>query len=163
MTLTTHVHLSFDGRCEAAFEFYERRLGAKVEGMFKYEGSPMAGEVPPGWEAKVMHASIRIGGLLVMGSDVPPERYERPAGFQVMLATADAAGARRERRRLKVCQVYFPLTPARRVRPKGARCFFLLTRARRALPPMAENKPDTFRGVTPLGVMAENKPDTFWG
>jgi uncharacterized glyoxalase superfamily protein PhnB len=29
-------YLSFDGRCEAAFKFYEKALGGKIEAMMTY-------------------------------------------------------------------------------------------------------------------------------
>ena len=35
-------HLTFDGQCRAAFEFYERVLGGKIVTMLSYGGSPMA-------------------------------------------------------------------------------------------------------------------------
>jgi PhnB protein len=49
MSLKTNLHVSFDGRCEAVLKFYERHLGAHIDGMFMYEGSRMAAEAPPGW------------------------------------------------------------------------------------------------------------------
>ena len=95
MSLKSCIYLSFKGQCEAAFTFYERHLGGTVGNMFRYGGSPMAGDVPPGWDAKIMHGSIAISGLMVLGADQPPERYERPTGFQVFLETTDTAEAER--------------------------------------------------------------------
>ena len=45
MTATTQIYLSFNGDCEAAFRFYEQRLGATPARMFPYANSPM--NVPP--------------------------------------------------------------------------------------------------------------------
>jgi PhnB protein len=42
-----------------------------------------------------MHGTIRIGDLVMMGADTPPDRYEQPTGFQLMLEPADAAEAER--------------------------------------------------------------------
>ena len=95
MSLTPCIHLSFNGQCEAAFKHYERSLGGTIESLFRYGGSPAAAEAPPGWDAKIMHAAISIGGTLIMGSDVSPDRYERPQGFQVLLQLHDAAEAER--------------------------------------------------------------------
>ena len=65
-------YLFFDGRCEEAIEFYQKALGAKVEFMMRNSESPEPapeGMLPPGSEHKIMHASLNIGGALVMMSD----------------------------------------------------------------------------------------------
>jgi PhnB protein len=78
-------YLSFRGDCEAAFKLYERCLGAQVRGAFRYSGSPMANDVPTDWQDKIMHGTLMIGEQLLMGGDVPPERYEAPRGFSLSL------------------------------------------------------------------------------
>jgi len=78
-------YLTFAGTCEEAFQFYAQCLGAKLEGLMKFEGSPMAHDVPPGWGGKVMHASLRIGDTSVMGTDPPPDRYQESRGISVAL------------------------------------------------------------------------------
>jgi PhnB protein len=35
------------------------------------------------FEDKVMHAALKIGDTLVMASDCPPGRYDKPQGFSV--------------------------------------------------------------------------------
>jgi PhnB protein len=79
------TYLSFRGQCEEAFRFYERALGGKLGDIFRYEGSPMADQAPPGWGDKVMHGSVTIGNQVLMGSDVTPEDYEAPKGFSLSL------------------------------------------------------------------------------
>jgi len=81
--------LSFNGDCEAAFRFYEQHLGAINVGMFRYANSPMAGAAPPGWETKIMHGSITVGGVTIAGADPIPGQYERPRGFRVFLESDD--------------------------------------------------------------------------
>jgi PhnB protein len=88
-------YLSFNGQCEAAFKFYEKCLGGKIEAIFPYGESPMAAQAPAGWENKVMHARLNIGGMILMGSDTPPERYQHPQGFSVSLSTKDVAESER--------------------------------------------------------------------
>ena len=39
-------HLTFDGRCKEAFEFYEKCLGGKVVAMVGYADMPDAQDVP---------------------------------------------------------------------------------------------------------------------
>ena len=88
-------YLSFNGQCEAAFKFYEKVLGGKIEAMMPYEGSPMAQQVPPERLSKIMHARLRIGDETLMGSDSPPDRYEPMQGFSVTLGTDDPHEAER--------------------------------------------------------------------
>ena len=40
-------YLTFDGRCEAAFKFYEEVLGGKIPAMYPHAGSPAEQHVPP--------------------------------------------------------------------------------------------------------------------
>ena len=70
----THVqpYLYFGGRCEEALEFYRTAIGAQVEVLMHFKDSPEPqppGMIPPGFEDKVMHASVRIGGSTLMASD----------------------------------------------------------------------------------------------
>ncbi len=88
-------YLSFKGECEEAFRFYERSLGGRVGELFRYGGSPMAGDVPSDWSDKIMHGSIAIADQMLMGGDVAPDRYEAPRGFSLSLQMADAAEAER--------------------------------------------------------------------
>lgn len=69
---TVQPYLFFGGNCEEAVSFYQRALGAKVELMIKFNESPEApppGMLAPGFENKVMHASLRIRDSVVMASD----------------------------------------------------------------------------------------------
>ena len=55
------AYLSFSGECEAAFKFYEECLDGKIGEIFRYAGTPLAGQVPADWQNKVMHGSLAIG------------------------------------------------------------------------------------------------------
>jgi PhnB protein len=88
-------YLTFNGQCEAAFKFYEKVLGGKIEAMMPHEGSPMADQVPPDWRRKIMHARLSVGGNVLMGSDAPPDRYDQMKGFTVMLGIDDPGQAER--------------------------------------------------------------------
>jgi PhnB protein len=92
MKLTTHI--SFCGNCEAAFKFYEKALGGKISFMAPFEGSPMAGHAPPGWEKKVMHATLQVGGTELTGDDFPGDPL-KPQAFILAINTADQAEAER--------------------------------------------------------------------
>ncbi|QOJ22576.1 MAG: VOC family protein [Gammaproteobacteria bacterium] len=65
-------YLMFGGRCEEALEFYRSALGAQVDMLLRFSESPdptPPGMLPPGFENKVMHASFRIAGNVIMASD----------------------------------------------------------------------------------------------
>ena len=87
--------LNYNGQCEAAFKFYEQCFGAKPGAMFRYAGTPMLDQVPPGWEDKVMHANVTIGDQLLQGGDVAPEQYEEPKGFSLSVQLSDTTEAER--------------------------------------------------------------------
>ena len=87
--------ISFRGDCEEAFRFYEDVLGAKAGLIFRYADSPMADVVPDGWETKIMHGSVTIGGHVLEGADAPPGRYEEPKGFSLSLHVRGASEAER--------------------------------------------------------------------
>lgn len=88
-------HLNFNGQCAAAFKFYEQRLGAKPMFSLSYKESPMADQFPAEIGDQIMHATIEIGEVLVMGADSPPGYYVQPNGFCVSLGVDDPAEAER--------------------------------------------------------------------
>ena len=88
-------YLRFNGHCQAAFEFYARCLGAKVETMQTFGASPMADQVPAGRRNKVMHATLRIGDQVLMGCDSTPEEFETPQGVSIALTIDDPKAADR--------------------------------------------------------------------
>ena len=88
-------YLTFNGNCEAAFKFYEKVLGGKIEAMMPHEGTPAAEHVPPEWRSKIMHARLTVGDKVLMGSDAPPAHHEPMKGFSVTLGVDDPADAER--------------------------------------------------------------------
>lgn len=90
-----NAYVSFKGDCEEAFKCYEDILGAKRGLVFRYADSPMADVVPDGWDTKVMHGSVTIGGQRLEGADVPPDRYEAPKGFSLSINVPTAGAAER--------------------------------------------------------------------
>lgn len=94
-------YLFFNGRCEEAVNFYKAQLGAELQMMMRNSESPEPpppGMLPPGSENKIMHASILIGGALVMMSDGMCDGSESASafkGFSLSLDCADEAEARR--------------------------------------------------------------------
>jgi PhnB protein len=88
-------YLNFNGQCEDAFKFYERCLGGKIEAMMTHEGTPTADHVPADWRKKILHARLTVGEQALMGSDSPPDRYEKPQGFSVSIDVKTPADAER--------------------------------------------------------------------
>jgi len=94
--MRVNTYLFFDGNCEAAFKFYERVLGGKIETMMPHAGSPAESSVPSAWASKILHAHMTIGGTVLMASDAPPAHSPgKPQGFAVSLEVATAAEADR--------------------------------------------------------------------
>jgi len=93
--MQVNPYLLFNGNCEAAFKFYAKCLGGKIETMMPHEGSPAEAQAPPGWLKKILHARMRFGETLLMASDCPPDRYEKPQGFSVSLQIKNPAEAER--------------------------------------------------------------------
>jgi PhnB protein len=90
-------YLFFDGRCEEAIDFYRRALGAEVTMLmrFKEMPDPQPGSIPPGAEDKVMHASLQIGGTMLLASDGHCQGQASFQGFALSLTAADDAEAKR--------------------------------------------------------------------
>ena len=91
-------YLFFDGRCEEAVEFYQRKLGAEVKGMMRFKESPEAarpGAIPPGAENKIMHAALQIGDTTVMASDGHASGQPKFEGFALTLTPSTDGEAER--------------------------------------------------------------------
>lgn len=104
-----HPYLNFQGNCEEAFAHYEKVLGAKNTGTFRYGDAPpepnadsksspegCAPDLPPGFEDKVMNTCLVLGDMMLMGSDCPPSMWhEVGANYTVSLQVDDEAEAER--------------------------------------------------------------------
>jgi len=83
-----NAYLNFKGDCAEAFKFYEKTFGGKITFQQTFGDSPMKGDVPPEWSGKLMHVTLEVGSATVMGSDAPPDRYQKPQGFFVALSVS---------------------------------------------------------------------------
>ncbi|GGX47111.1 YciI family protein [Saccharospirillum salsuginis] len=83
------IHLSFDGNCSEAFDFYAECLGGQILDRFLHGETPAGEEVPDNWQDKVLHTTLSIGKLTLMGADAPPGYYQSPQGFNVQLDIDD--------------------------------------------------------------------------
>ena len=105
MKLNPQIYLAFDGRCEAAFRFYERCLGGRFVGMFTFAGSPLAGEAPHDvhlYDAKGHHLELNlpdagtvdiVGGIPAAGPQPGSKKDAAPKGKTPKGAKASAPTA----------------------------------------------------------------------
>ena len=62
-------YLTFDGTCREAMTFYQQCLGGELSLM---PFSAQMPDLPPGSEHRTMHAHLKSGPVVVMGSDTVP-------------------------------------------------------------------------------------------
>lgn len=93
--LQVNPYLTFNGNCRAAFEYYERVLGGEIEAMMSFAESPSCDQMSADTPDLIMHACMKLGNVLLMGSDAPAGHFERTQGMAVSLSVPDEEEARR--------------------------------------------------------------------
>ena len=86
-------YLFFEGTCDEAIQFYQRTLGATVQGIMRFKDSPEPSMCPPGMNDKVMHANIKIGETTVMASDGRCSGQRSFGGFALSITAPTEAQA----------------------------------------------------------------------
>ena len=94
-TTSITPYLFFAGRCDEALQYYAQALGAQINMIMRFNESP--DPVPPGmlqagFENKVMHASFRVGDVLLMASDGCDDKSKFD-GFRLALSVPTEAEA----------------------------------------------------------------------
>jgi PhnB protein len=92
--MNVEPYLFFEGRTEEALDFYQRKLGAKVEAVMRYKDNPEPQYNPPNSANKVMHALFRIGDTKVMASDGNCAGKPSFQGFALTINAANPAEAK---------------------------------------------------------------------
>jgi PhnB protein len=90
-----NTYLNYGGNCRQAFEFYAQHLGAKIIFVTTYAEQPDPSNVPPGWKDAILHARIELGGTVLLGADVPPERFQPMRSAYLALAVDSIEEAER--------------------------------------------------------------------
>jgi PhnB protein len=90
-----HTYLNYGGNCEQAFRFYEKHLGGKIIAMMTHGQMPDPSNVPPDWKNAILYARMTIGETDVMGSDVPPERFQPMRSVYLSLGVGSTEEAER--------------------------------------------------------------------
>ncbi len=91
--MNVEPYLFFEGRTEEALQFYQQKLGAKVEAIIRYKENPEPKYNPPNSDNKVMHALFRIGDTKVMASDGNCAGKPSFQGFALTINAASPAEA----------------------------------------------------------------------
>lgn len=90
-----NTYLNYGGNCEQAFRFYEQHLGAKILMKMTWGEQPDPKNIPPGFEKALMYARLSIGETSLMGSDVPPDRFQPMRSVYLCLSVASIEEAER--------------------------------------------------------------------
>lgn len=85
------IYLNYNGNCEEAFRFYEQHLGGKITSIARHGEQPTPQKLPPEWNSKILHARIEIGGMVLMGADVPGAEPMRSAYLSLRVDSDDEA------------------------------------------------------------------------
>lgn len=93
---TVDPYLFLNGRCEEAIEFYRKALGAQVQMLMRIKDAPpgaMTRDMPPGWEDKILHATISIGGhsTIMMADGCPDQRTIEGFALSAQVSTPPEA------------------------------------------------------------------------
>ena len=70
------TYLNYGGNCEQAFRFYEQHLGGTITMLMRHGEQPNADQTPAEWKGKVLHVRMTIGGAVLLGADIPPDRFQ---------------------------------------------------------------------------------------
>jgi PhnB protein len=71
-----YTYLNYGGNCRQAFEFYVQHLGGKITELTTHGEMPGEAKVPLDWKDAVLHARMDLGETVLLGADVPPERFQ---------------------------------------------------------------------------------------
>jgi PhnB protein len=88
-----YTYLNYGGNCRQAFEFYAKHLGGKITSLQTHGELPDAANAPPEWKNAVLHARIELGETVVLGADIPPDRFQpmRSAYLSLLVDSSDEA------------------------------------------------------------------------
>ena len=93
--MNLHTYLNYGGNCEQAFRFYEQHLGAKITSIMTHGQNPAPNPLPPELKDTILHARLEIGGTVLMGSDVPPDRFQPMRSVYLTLTVGSTEEAER--------------------------------------------------------------------
>jgi len=65
------IYLNFDGNCADVLELYSKAFETSYGTLMRYSDTPGGNQIP-GYDDKIMHADMIIGGQDMMFCDAPP-------------------------------------------------------------------------------------------
>ena len=83
------IYINYPGHCEKAFRFYEKHLDGNITMMTPHQHPPS--NFPKEWKNPILHARIDLGGITVMGADIPNAEPMRSAYLTIRTNTAEEA------------------------------------------------------------------------
>src|ERR1700730_8315372 len=86
----SNITIVFDGKTEAAFNFYRSIFGGEFSNFQRMKDMPGAPPMSAEEGEKILHAALPIGNSVIMGMDMPAGRGTVNAGnnFMVTLDTS---------------------------------------------------------------------------
>ena len=88
-----YTQLNFGGNCEEAFRYYERHLGGKITTLMRVRDLPEGAGAPAGSPDAVIHVSMDVAGVELIGNDVPPDRFQPIRSSYLYLAVDSSEAA----------------------------------------------------------------------
>ncbi|MEA2762759.1 MAG: PhnB protein [Gemmatimonadaceae bacterium] len=102
-----YAQLNFGGNCEEAFRFYEKHLGGKIVMMMNQSQAPGA---PKGAGKAIIHARMEIGDTILIGNDVPADKFQKMRSVYFYLSLDSTAEAERVHKLLaEGGEIFMPL------------------------------------------------------
>ena len=106
MKMNTYVN--FAGTCAEAFRYYEQHLGGRMSMLMTHGEAPDQSRVNPELKDAVLHARISLGGVELMGADIPSAEPMRSA-YLSLSVESDAEAERIFSALTDGGQVFMPL------------------------------------------------------
>jgi PhnB protein len=93
--MRTNLQLVFPGTCSEAFAMYEGVFGTKRDFTMTYGEAPEGVPVPADSKGLVMHTSMPLGSITLMGCDAPNGQKPVMGGFDVSVDMPEEVEVRR--------------------------------------------------------------------
>ncbi len=93
-SLQMDVYVNYNGNCKEAFRFYETHLGGKITQMMTHREIPDSSDLPKlpeGWSDAILHARMELGGMVLLGADIPNAEPMRSAYLTLQIETIEEA------------------------------------------------------------------------
>lgn len=90
-----YTYLNYGGNCRQAFEFYAAHLGGTITSVTTHGEQPSSENVPADWRNAVLHARMELGETILLGADIPPDRFmPMRSAYLTLMADSDQEAER---------------------------------------------------------------------